>query len=98
MDYKNIKRTAVNTPFFTDHKAEIQIHQPWAKTLPSDLRSTTVRVATVWILVASWISFIVWIYTYIQALIIYIYITRTTLVPSVILSLISALHENGNER
>jgi len=47
MDYKNIKRTAVNTPFFTDHKAEIQIHQPWAETLPSDLRSTTVRVATV---------------------------------------------------
>ena len=47
MDYKNIKRTAVNTPFFTDHEAEIQIYQPWAKTLPSDLRSTTIPLATV---------------------------------------------------
>jgi hypothetical protein len=47
MVYKNIKRTAVNTPFFTDHEAEVQIHQPWAETLPSDLRSTSVRPATV---------------------------------------------------
>lgn len=47
MDYKNIKRTAVYTPFFIVHEAEIQIHQPWAETLPSDLRSTTVRLATV---------------------------------------------------
>ena len=47
MDYKNIKRTAVNTPFFTDHEAEIQIYQPWAKTLPSYLRSTTIPLATV---------------------------------------------------
>ena len=47
MDYKNITRAAVNTPFFTDHDVEIQIHQPWAETLPSDLRSTTVRLATV---------------------------------------------------
>jgi len=70
MDYKNIKRTAVNAPFLTDHEAEIQIHQPWVETLPSDLRSTTVRLATVWILVASRISFSLWIYTYIQVLIV----------------------------
>jgi hypothetical protein len=47
MDYKNIKQNAVNTPFFTGHEAEIQIHQPWAETLPSDWRSTTVRLDTV---------------------------------------------------
>jgi hypothetical protein len=70
MDHKNIKQTAVNTPFFTSHEAEIQIHQPWAETLPSDWRSTTVRLANLWILVASWISFNLWIYNYIQALII----------------------------
>jgi hypothetical protein len=38
--------------------------------LPSDWRSTTVRLDTVWILVASWISFNLWIYNYIQAIII----------------------------
>jgi hypothetical protein len=38
--------------------------------LPSDLRSTTVRLATVWILVASRISFSLLIYTYIQVLIV----------------------------
>jgi hypothetical protein len=47
MDYKNIKQNDVNTPFFTGHEAEIQIHQPWAETLPSDWRSTTGRLDTV---------------------------------------------------
>jgi hypothetical protein len=53
MDYKNMARTAVNNPFFTGHEAEVQIPQPWAETLPSDLRSTIVRLATLRILVAS---------------------------------------------
>ena len=53
MDYKNMARTAVNNPFFTGNEAEVQIPQPWAETLPSDLRSTIVRLATLRILVAS---------------------------------------------
>lgn len=48
-----MKRTAVCTPFFTSHDAEVQIHQPWTETLPSDLRRTKVCLVTLGILVAS---------------------------------------------
>jgi hypothetical protein len=65
--------------------------------LSSDLRSTAVRLATVWILVASQISFNLWIYTYIQALVVLHLHNTHSFGAKCNLLLINALHKNGNE-